>query len=489
MSAAALVAEIVSAAKSAQQKWSALPTRERADAIAPLKRRILASAEHVGSLLAEECGKPATEGVLAEVLPSADLVDWWTASIEELLAPEPIELDPLAYPQKRARVLREPRGVVALVVPWNYPVAIPLRTLIPALLAGNAVVLKPSEVTPRAGELVASLFEGLVPDGLVGLAAGGPEVGEALVMADVDAVVFTGSVRTGKKIARACADRLAVCSLELGGKDAAIVLGDAPIERTARGLVWGAFTNAGQNCASIERVYVVKSAADPLVERIRALAEELAGSGDAARMTTAAQAAIVREHLAEAVDAGAEILAGAVPEEGQRDIAPVVVRVRDEGCRLMRDETFGPVLPIVVVDTEEDAIARANASAYGLTASVWTRRVARGHEIAKKLRAGVVTINNHAFTAALPAAPWTGVGDSGYGVTNGPHALSALVRPRLVLEDRSPAKREVWWYPYDATLRRLALAMAVARGGGGILARIRAIASLLVLVPKRLLGR
>jgi acyl-CoA reductase-like NAD-dependent aldehyde dehydrogenase len=480
------VEEVVAAARKAHAVWSAMPIRERADALRPLKKRILSSARDVGELLEKECGKPFEEAVLAEVLPSGDLVDYWTASIEELLAPEPLEIDPISYPSKIARVYREPRGVVALVVPWNYPVAIPLRTLVPALLAGNAVVLKPSEVTPKAGELVASFFEGLVPSGLVGLVAGGAEEGAALVRSDVDAVVFTGSVATGKKVAAACAERLVPCSLELGGKDAAIVLEDAPLERTARGLVWGAFTNAGQNCASVERVYVVRSRAEAVVKRVAELTKELAPGKDVGRITTERQAATVREHLAAAVEAGAKVHAGGVPQAGELEVAPTVVELEDVASPLLTEETFGPVLPIVVVADEDEAITKANASRFGLTASIWTKKTSRGHAIAKRLRAGVVTINNHAFTAAIPSAPWSGVGDSGYGVTNGPHALGELVRPRLVLEDRNAMSREVWWYPYTDTLRRLALAMAAAKGGAGIFGRIAAMLSLVVLLPRRL---
>jgi acyl-CoA reductase-like NAD-dependent aldehyde dehydrogenase len=480
------VEDVVAAARKAQASWSQLPVRERADALRPLKKRILSAADHVGELLVKECGKPFEEAVLAEVLPSGDLVDYWTTSIEEILAPEPLELDPISYPSKVARVYREPRGVIALVVPWNYPVAIPLRTLVPALLAGNAVVLKPSEVTPKAGELVASFFEGLVPEGLVGLVQGGAEEGGALVRSDVDAVVFTGSVATGKKIAAACAERLVPCALELGGKDAAIVLEDAPLERTARGLVWGAFTNAGQNCASVERVYVVRSRAEELKKRIAELTKELATGRDIGRLTTERQADIVREHIASAVEGGAEIVAGGVPEKGELAIAPTVVQITDESSPLLTEETFGPVLPIVVVENEDEAVMKANASRFGLTASIWTKKTARGHELARRLRAGVVTVNNHAFTAAIPSAPWSGVGESGFGVTNGPHALGELVRPRLVLEDRNLMAREVWWYPYGTTLRRLALAMAALKGGAGIVGRVRALLSLLVLLPRRL---
>jgi acyl-CoA reductase-like NAD-dependent aldehyde dehydrogenase len=482
------VARIVARAREAQAAWAATPVRDRAAAIAKAKKRLLARAEEIAALARQECGKPIEEAVLAEVLPNADLVDYWTLSIEELLEDTPVELDPLAYPGKVGRVRREPRGVVALITPWNYPIAIPLRTLVPALLAGNAVVFKPSEITPRCGALVASLFEGLVPEGVLQLLQGGRDVGAALVGADIDFVVFTGSVATGRAIAIACAERLIPTSLELGGKDSAIVLADCNLERTARGVIGGAFTNAGQSCASIERVYVERAVADRFVDRVVALTKELRPGVDTAVMTTAQQCAIARGHLTEAVAAGATVLTGGAPEEGSLAFAPTVVRVEREDTPLLEKETFGPILPIVVVDSADEAVERTNASRFGLTTSLWTRRYSRAHALARRLRSGVVTINNHGFTAAIPGAPWTGVGDSGHGVTNGPHALAELTRPRFVLEDRNRAKRELWWYPYTPVLRTLAFAMARARGGAGLFGRIAAVFRLLVAVPKRLFG-
>ena len=354
--------------------------------------------------------------------------------------------------------------------------------------AGNAVVWKPSEVSARSGALVASLFEGLLPNDVLCLVQGGGDVGAALVDAEVDVVVFTGSVATGRRIAVKCAEKLIPCSLELGGKDAAIVLEDCNLERTARGLVWGAFTNAGQNCASIERVYVHKAIAAQLTERVVALTKELRPGVDTAMLTTERQCAIVRKHLDEALKSGAELLTGGAPEAGSLAFPPTVVKVASDDLALMRDETFGPILPIAIVESEDEAIERTNASRYGLTTSVWTKRIHHAHELAARLRTGVVTINNHGFTAALPAAPWTGVGESGYGVTNSPHALGELVRPRFVLEDRAGAKSELWWYPYTPVLRTIAFAMARLRGGAGFFGRIGALFQLLGALPKRLLG-
>ncbi|WP_437639940.1 aldehyde dehydrogenase family protein [Sorangium sp. So ce854] len=483
------VGEIVARARAAQRAWAEVPIAERAQRIAKVKRRLLSRAEEIAALLHRECGKPIEEAALAEVLPNADLIDYWTVSIEELLDESPVDLDPIAYPGKAGRIRREPRGVVALITPWNYPVAIPLRTIVPALLAGNAVVFKPSEVTPRSGALVASLFDGLLPDGVLAVAQGGGDVGAALIDAGVDLVVFTGSVATGKKIAVACAERLVPTSLELGGKDSAIVLGDCDLERAARGVVWGAFTNAGQNCASIERVYVEQAIADRFIERVVALTRQLRAGVDVGAMTTAQQAEIVRRQLAAAVADGAELLAGGAPEPGALAFPPTVLKVEREDTPLLREETFGPVLPVLVVKDAEEAIARTNASRFALTTSLWTRGYERAHALARRLRSGVVTINNHGFTGALPGAPWTGTGDSGSGITSSPHALAELTRPRFYLEDRSRAKGELWWYPYTPTLRTIAFAMARVRGGAGWSGRVGALVELVAAFARRLLGR
>lgn len=484
------VAGTVASARKAAVAWADTDLARRVELVSGLKRRILERADAIATLVRQETGKPIEEAALAEVLPNADLVDYWCDTIEELLDPDPIEPDPLSYPGKRGEVVRDPRGVVALITPWNYPVAIPLRTLIPALLAGNAVVFKPSEVTPGCGAMLASLFEGLLPEGVLAVVQGGADVGRALVESDVDLVVFTGSVETGRAIARSCAERFVPCSLELGGKDAAIVLADCDVERTANGLVWGAFTNAGQNCAAIERVYVEAAIAEDLIARVVELTGAL-GATDVGRMTTKAQAAKVRAHLEEAVAAGAEVLTGGLPEgDDAHAFPPTVLRIEGASARsrAMTEETFGPLLPIQVVADVEEAVRLTNDSPYALTTSVWTKRVSRGRALARRLRSGVVTVNNHAFTAALPSAPWTGVGDTGTGVTNGPHCLSSLTRPRLVLVDTNRAARELWWYPYTPALRTVAFAMAIVRGGGSLLARVASLGRLVPALVKRMLG-
>lgn len=487
--AAADVAAVVERARKAQKGWAGRPVEERIRAIAKVKDRVLDRAEAIGALLHREVGKPEAEGILGEVLPSADVVEWWCTSIEELLDESEVELDRVAYPGKRGTIYREARGTIAVIMPWNFPVALPLRTLVPALLAGNAVVFKPSEVAPRAGKLVGELFEGLLPEGVLSIVQGAGDVGAALCDAEVDLVVFTGSVRTGRAVAKACAERLIPASLELGGKDAAIVLADANLERAANGVAWGALTNAGQNCAAIERVYVEKPIADAFIAALEKAVAALRLGEDVGPLTTEAQRAIVERHVEQAKEKGAKILCGGARGEEGFSYRPTIVKVTSDELDVMREETFGPVIGVRVVDSEDEAIEAANASKYGLTASVWTKKVRRGEALASRLRAGVVTVNNHAFTGALPGAPWSGHGETGYGITNSPLALEALTRPRFVLVDKSSAKRELWWYPYTPVLRTIALSMAALRSGTtSVFSKIAALFRLLGAFPKRLGG-
>jgi acyl-CoA reductase-like NAD-dependent aldehyde dehydrogenase len=473
------VPRAIARAREAQAAWARLPVKERCRRVAAAGERLLAASDEAARLLEAEIGRPVAESYFFELIPNHDLFRWWIRHVPALLRAEPVPLDPRMFPGKRGVVERVPRGVVLVIAPWNLPLSLPLRTAIPALLAGNAVVLKPSEYAARAGALLGRLFHEVLPPGVFQVLQGNGEVAAAALEAGVELVSFTGSPRTGRAVAEAAARRLTPVALELGGKDAALVLADADLERAANGIVWAAFANAGQNCAAVERCYVVREVADRFVallrERIARLRTGPGGEGevDLGPLTTGAQEALVREQLRQARERGAEVEGGGPPGAG-RFVTPALVIDPPEELALTREETFGPVLPVFPVADVEEAVRRANSSPYGLTASVWTRDLRTGERLARRLQAGVVTVNNHAFTGGLPGAPWSGVRGSGPGITNGPEALRELTRPRFVLVDRSRRPRELWWHPYDATALALGRGLVRLRArGGGKLAALR----------------
>ena len=484
------VRDAVARARHAANAWSALTFRQRGAYLARVRDRLLERASSIAAVLHKENGKPEIEAYFAEVIPNLDLFDFHVASDEKLLASEPVKLSPLNYPGKSGVIEHVALGVVGLISPWNYPVSIPLRTLVPALMAGNAVVFKPSEFAALSGKAIFDLFDGILPHDVLVLVQGGGATGGALVEGGVDRIVFTGSVATGKKVGVAAAERLIPASLELGGKDPAIVLEDADLDRAANGIVWGAFANAGQNCAAVERVYVLQKVAAPFLQKVVAKTKALRLTADGpdaevGPLINERQLAIVESQVADAVAKGAKIAAGGKKRTPGHFFEPTVLTDVDHRMAVMRDETFGPLLPIQVVPSVDDAVRLANDSAYGLTASVWSRDTARAQEVAKRLQCGVVTINNHSFTAAIPQAPWTGVKETGSGVTNSRSALYELTRPRFTLVDKSKDRLEVWWFPYTPTLGKMVGGvLQMARRGIG--AKLAAVPKLIPLRGKRM---
>lgn len=454
--------------------WSSLPVEERARRLKEASRQMLAEADKLAQIVVDETGKPLAESYASEVVGVADLFAYWCKHGPAHLAPRPGLIPKLEMPGKKARVERRPRGVVALITPWNYPVAIPMRTIVPALLAGNTVALKPSEFTPRSGAwLVEKLRAALGP--VIDLMEGAGEAGAALVAAGPDMVVFTGSTTTGRKVSVACAQQGIPCESELGGKDCAVVLEDADIERTAAGVAWGIVTNAGQNCAGIERVAVHRNIAERFTQ---ALVKALqTASIDVPGLVTPAQRAIVARHIADAQAAGATVESGGLPDDDEAPIPPTLLTKVPRDAAAWTDESFGPVAVLAIGEDDDDLIQIANDSRYGLGASVWSRDLSRAEVIADRMRTGMVWINNHAFTGAVPDLPWVGVADSGTGVTNSPEALMHLTRPRLVVIDAATAV-EAWWYPYGQNMLKLMRAVVERQRHGGVLPTVRTLLAL-----------
>lgn len=464
------IAAAVRAARAAQPAWGSEPLARRADAVRAIARTILEKREEVVAIMAAETGRSLAECKLSELAALMEQVKQSIKTAERALAPESVRFSPLDFPGKSAVIEAVPRGVVAIVAPWNYPLANFFKSLFPALLSGNAVVLKPSEYTPRTGAWLAQICREVLPAGLVGLVQGAGSAGRALIEA-VDAVVFTGSVATGKRVAAQCAERLIVCSLELGGKDAAIVMADADLDRTALGLAQWGIHNAGQNCAGIERVYVEAAVADELVAKLGKVVQRLVVGRDLGPLINTRQLELVEAHVQEAVAAGARVVCGGARTGVGLGYQPTVLDHCTESMRVMSEETFGPVIAVARVADVDEAIRRANASAYGLNGSVWTRDITRGQSIARRLEVGVALVNNHALTGTMAQLPWTGVKDTGTGVAQSVHAYATFVRRRAVFTDTSRGP-DPWWVPLDDNATTLSELLA-QRGLGSLGATLK----------------
>ncbi|MCB9681017.1 MAG: aldehyde dehydrogenase family protein [Alphaproteobacteria bacterium] len=469
----AVARERVAAAREAAEAWAARPVAERVRVLQVAGKALLEGADALASLVHEETGKPLGEAFSGDVLGVADLFAYWTAHGPAHLTARRARIPALDMPGKKGWVERVPRGVVGVISPWNYPVALPMRVIVPALLAGNGIVFKPSEHTPRSGRfLIERLRDQLGP--LVGIVEGAGEAGAALVEAGPDLVHFTGSTRTGLLVARRCAELGIACETELGGKDCAVVLDDAAVERTAAGIAWGIVHNAGQDCASIERVAVHAAVADTFLPRLAAQMDATAAS--VPELVTPMQREIVLGQLREAIELGATVVCGGVPE-GDAPIPPTLLTDVPRTARAWTEETFGP-LAVVEVHDDDDALVRAaNDTRYGLGGSVWGQDTGRAERVARRLRTGMVWVNNHAFTGALPDLPWVGRGASGTGITSSPEALDHLTRPRVVVVDTSTAI-EPWWYPYSDSLLELMRALIERQRTGGIGATLKTLGAL-----------
>lgn len=461
------VADAVARARAAGAAWAARPLAERVEVVRRLGDAMLARAQDLADVLVAEIGKPPGEAWTSEIVTAQELVAYWLGAIEDELADVHVALNPVNYPGKDVVVRLEPAGVIAMIMPWNYPVHLPLRTIVPALLVGDAVVWKPSEHAARCGALLDEICGAVLPKDLVVTVQGGRDVGEALIDAGPDHVVFVGSTATGRAVAVRAAERLVPCSTELGSKDPAIVLADANLDRAVAGIAWGAFHNAGQDCSSVERVYVDARIHDTFVERLVEAAKALRFGADLGPLITEAQLRKVHAQVEDAVARGAQVRCGGGPTgEGGYYPATVLTGVTQD-MLIMREETFGPVVPVLSFEHEEDAVDLANALPFALCASVWSKDVERAGALLARVRCGVAYVNNCSFTGPMGAAAWSGRGESGWGITGSRFALHALARPRTICVDRSWGRREMWWYPYGDNLVTMARGLVeLSRGGG-----------------------
>lgn len=459
----------------AQAEWEAIGPRGRKRWLMAWQDWVLDNADHLTEVLMSETGKSRRDASI-EPITIVDSINYWAGHAEEFLADRhPKAHSPLFKVKKLTTVFR-PYPLVGMIEPWNFPLAMLALDLVPALAAGAAVLLKPSEVTPLSAVELARGWTEIGAPPVFALATGYGETGAA-VIENSDFVHFTGSTATGRKVAVACAQRLIPCSLELGGKDPAIVLADADIERAANGIAWGGMFNSGQVCISVERVLVEAPIYDEFVAKLAAKVQAVqqgqeSGSGqsyDTGAMATAAQRDIVERHVREATEAGARVLAGGEPTGVGTFFQPTVLADVEPEMTCMAEETFGPTLPVIKVADEDEAVRLANDCRYGLSATVWTGDTDRGQRIARRLETGAVNINDamsNVFCFAVPMGGWK---ESGIGYRGGGAAgLIKFCRQQAITAPRLPTqKSELLWYSSPPKQSRLALAVMRAFAGHG----------------------
>jgi acyl-CoA reductase-like NAD-dependent aldehyde dehydrogenase len=448
---------MVAKAREAFSKWRRLPLHERLQYIERFHDLVYRKKNEIAEVITKETGKPVCESLVAEIFGVLETCVWLKNNAERWLRDEPVKLNTLFLPGKRAFNVYEPLGVIAVISPWNFPFSIPVSSMLSALVAGNAVVLKPSPKTAMIAETIVALFRDAgFPDGVVNVVQGDIAEAEHLINSKVNRIMFTGSTGGGRAIAGLAAKKLIPVTLELGGKHAAIVLEDSDLDAIARPLVWSAFTNAGQACASIERMYVVRSIAKPLEEKIAQLVKQLRlGNGllaetDVGPVIDEPTLDRIKKQIDEAVANGAKVIAGG---HERRDLGgyffePTVLSGVKESMHVVQEEIFGPILPIIEVDDERQAIKLANESQLGLGASVWCRDIARAETVARQIDAGMVWINDGLYTHISPDAPWGGIKESGYGRMHSAAELRDLVYVKNI--GINSQRSQEWNYPYSA---------------------------------------
>lgn len=453
----------VARARVAQAAWAESGVRHRIAMLREFQRVLQQKKTEIAKAVTRESGKPVAEALTTEVLVVLDAARFLIDHAFRLLADEPLPHGNIVAKLKTGTLVREPHGVIAIVSPWNYPFSIPATETLAALVAGNAVVLKPSEFTPLVAlELESLLHAAGVPRDVFQVVVGDGATGAALINSEIDKLVFTGSVATGKRIAASAAARLLPIVLELGGKDPMLVLDDANLDVASSAAVWGAFVNAGQTCLSVERCYIHRSRYESFLNLCVEKTQKLrVGNGldpntEVGPMIHERQLQIVESHVEDAVARGARILTGGtrLSSLGKNFYAPTVLVDVTREMRIMREETFGPVLPVMAFDTDDQAVGLANDSEFGLAASIWTRNWDRGERLTRRIQAGTVMVNDVVACFGITEAPHGGIKASGVGRAHGRFGLEEMVRLKYVDSDLVPAMKKPWWYGYSAGFMR-----------------------------------
>lgn len=453
--------KMIDAARAAQEGWASQTVSHRVRAVKKIQTYLVDQADELAEIISRDNGKPRIDALATEIIPAAAAVAYYCRKAHRFLKVRSAGMGALLLANKRSRIHRAPYGVIGIISPWNYPFAIPFSEVIMGLLSGNAVVLKTATETQMAGLALKSAIEAAeIPEGLFHFVnLPGRVAGETFLAGGVDKLFFTGSVAVGKILMQQASATLTPVCLELGGNDAMIVCEDADLDRAAAGALWGGFQNAGQSCGGVERIYVHESVMDAFLDSLKKRVETMRVgcdrdfNVDMGAMTTSKQVEAVRTHVEDALEQGAFLFARSPAPEGEvgRYFHPAMVLTRvHHGMRVMQEETFGPVVGVMEYRDIETAIALANDSSMGLTGSVWSRNRKQAERIARRIRAGAVTINDHLMSHGLPETPWGGFKESGIGRTHGDIGFAEMTQPQVIVHDLlGRTRRNLWWHPYN----------------------------------------
>lgn len=477
------VREAFEASRRAQPRWAALPYGQRARCLIRVRELLIDRADQIAAVISRDNGKALVDALATEVIPAALAIGYYVKAARLTMKPRRARGGSILLVNKRPRLHAHPYGVVGVISPWNYPFSIPFSEVVMALLTGNGVVLKVASDTLLVGDELAQLFSSAgLPEGLFGyVVLPGAQAGPAFLEAGVDKLFFTGSTEVGRTLMALAAPRLTPLVLELGGNDAAIVRADADLDRAANGLLWAGFSNAGQSCGGAQRILVHEAVYPRFLEalgrRVKALR---VGPGtdfafDMGALTSAKQKKTVEDQVAECLAAGARVYAQSAVPQGDYLPAQILTGVTAD-MPIMRGEIFGPVVAVVSVKDDEEALSLANASPMGLTGSVWSRNHREARRLARRVRAGAVMVNDHLMSHGLAQAPWGGFGDSGMGRTHGEAGLAEMVRLQVVVDDILPgATKNLWWHPYSEKVYLGLKSLLALLYGPGWLKRLAAV--------------
>lgn len=454
--------QVIKSSRKAQVEWAAIPKRKRVALLQNLLSLMAERSEELCALVAKETGKPLVEAMNTDVMASLTTIDYCIGWLKR--HPDEMEIHlggfhtMMRYMGRRSYVRYRPLGVVGVIAPFNFPLAIPFSQTVMAVTAGNAVIVKPSANTPLSGHMIETLFkEAGFPNGVV-RAVSGKGIGKALAAAPVDRIVFTGSTEAGRKVMMSAAQRLTPVTLELGGKDPMVVMDDADLERAASGALWGSFVNSGQVCVGVKRILVHKDVYSHFLDILLHKTEMLKqGDGiedpdvSVGAMIDDEAVATMEDQVRRAVEQGGKVLVGGARTPGMTGsfFMPTIITGLSTSSDLWKEETFGPVVMVTAFNDDLEAVRMANDSPFALSGSVWTKNTDRGKMIASAIRSGTVVVNNCLYTYGLPSTPWGGRGESGFGRTHGQWGMMELMEPHHVHVDSGKFPRDIWWMPYD----------------------------------------